>query len=447
MKLSVKLKVTLWFTVIMILLVSLVLAFIFKMGENIVFAEAQEKLQNTVSESFDEIKYRFGALDIDDNLDYYHDGVYISVYETDGRLIYGRLPSGFDRSLPFSENTFRTVGSGENAIYVFDLTRDVGRGYMVTVRGVLSAGSGEHAFSAMLHLAIIIFPAFIIIAAIVSYMITQRAFLPVKKIANAAENILSGNDLSKRISLGKGGDEIHKLAAEIDLMLDRLKNSFENEKRFTSDASHEFRTPIAVIIAETEAALENDEIQGEARVSLESIHAKALELSKIVSALLLLTRADRNHLKLNLESVDLSLLTETVAEQTCELALQKNIKVVTEIMPDVQIVGDETMLIRMLLNLCENGIKYGKQNGELNISLTADGEFAYGRVRDNGIGISAENLELIWERFFRIDEARSNGSGLGLPLAKYICQAHGGSMSASSERGVGSCFEFKIPIK
>lgn len=445
-RLSVKLKVTLWFTLIMTLIVATVLALLFVIGEKIVFEETQEKLINTVTESFDEIGYRFGKIDVDDDLDYYNEGVYVAVYDNSGKLIYGRLPSGFDRSLPFSEDKIVTVGSGEHAKYVYDLSHDVGRGNIVTVRGVLSAEGSEHAFSAMLNLAFVIFPLLIIIAATVGYLLTKRAFRPVKQIADAAESINNGDDLTRRIGLENGKDEIYKLANEFDSMFDRLQESFENEKRFTSDASHELRTPISVIIAESENALNDEETSGNAREALESIHSKATEMSKLVSSLLLLARADKGHIKLSKENIDLSELASTVGDQIADIASEKRISVSADIEQNIHIDGDEAMIIGMLLNLCENGIKYGRVDGNLSISLKKEADLAVIRIKDDGIGIKKENQSKIFDRFFREDEARTSGSGLGLPLAKYICEAHGGVINCESEYNAGSVFEVKLPI-
>lgn len=443
---SIKLKVTIWFTLVLTFIVASVLALLLIIGEKVVFEETQEKLINAVTDSFKEIDYRFGTIDVDDDLDYYNEGVYIAVYNSDGNLLYGRLPSDFDRSLPFSSDRISTVGSGAEAKYIYDLTQDIGKGNAVTVRGVLSAGESEHAFSAIINLAFIIFPILIIIAAIVGYFLTKRAFLPVKRIADAAENINNANDLKKRIGLEEGNDEIYKLAKEFDLMIDRLQESFENEKRFTSDASHELRTPLAVIIAQAENALESESIDDEARNALNVIHGKATEMSSLVSSLLILSRADKGHLKLNKSDVDLSELIDIVAEQAAELSKERSIAVVTDIESGIHINADEAMIIRLLLNLCENGIKYGQENGELKLSLRQENDYAICTVTDNGIGIKPENLPRIFDRFFREDEARTNGCGLGLPLAKYICEAHGGTMNVTSVLGKGSSFEVRLPI-
>lgn len=443
-KLSIKLKVTLWFTVLMSIIVIAALCILLVFGSKIVYEQVEVKLEDVVYDSFDEIKYRFGEIDIDDDLDFYNNGVYIAVYTEDEKLLYGRLPSDFDRSIPFSAGEIRTFNENSHTQYVFDVIHNAGKGHNVIVRGVLSASGSEDAFETIMYLAMIMLPIFIIVASTVGYLIARHAFKPVKQIADAAEAINSGNDLTKRIGLRDGNDEIHKLAKNFDLMFDRLETSFENEKRFTSDASHELRTPLTVIIGQCESVLESDN-ESEIRAALETVLSTSKEMASLVSSLLTLARADRGHLKLLKESFDLSETVEIVCDQAKEIADAKNIKIYTDIENNIFINGDHPMIIRMILNIIENAIKYGKDNGKIEISLYSEHNNALLTVKDDGIGIEKAHIEKVFERFFREDESRNKGSGLGLPLAKYIAEAHGGSISLESESGIGSTFFVRIP--
>lgn len=179
---------------------------------------------------------------------------------------------------------------------------------------------------------------------------------------------------------------------------------------------------------------------------METILEKARGMSALLSSLLTLARADKGHLKLIKEQIDLSALCEAVIDGISESALEKNIKVQSNIENNVFVEGDQTMIIQGLLNLCENGIKYGKTNGSLKISLYSENGYALFKVEDDGTGISKENIERIWERFFREEQARTGGSGLGLPLVKYIATAHNGYVSASSVKDKGSIFIFALPL-
>ena len=443
-KLSIKLKVTLWFTLMMILISSASLFFIIYISEKNVNESISIKLSDAVEDSFKEIDYRFGKIDIDDDLDYYNEGVYLAVYDSKGKLLYGRLPSSFDRTLPFSYGEVRTINDGDHTQYVLDRIWDAGKGNKVTVRGVLSAMGSENAFDTIIKFAMIILPVLTILAATVGYFITKRAFKPVKQIAESAEAISNGDDLTKRIGLGNGNDEIYLLASKFDMMFDRLQSSFENEKRFTSDASHELRTPLAVIMTQCEDALDSQKSEEELREALNIIFEKSKDMASLLASLLTLARADRGHLKLLKERLDLSEICQMVSEEAEIMGTDKNISVKTDIQENIFIEGDQTMIIRMLMNLCENGIKYGRENGILEISLKSENEKAVIEIKDDGCGIEEKNIEKVFERFFREEEARTGGSGLGLPLAKYIAKAHGGDIYAESIKNKGSKFKIEL---
>ena len=448
-KLSIKLRVTLWFTLFMVVIVAACLGFLFAMGAQEAARSAQNQVLDAVVEALDEIEYDDGRIEIDDDLEYFNDGVYISVYSTEGALMYGRLPSAYLMEEAFSDGRIRSVDDGSDTWYVYDILHSVGPDIRVWVRGVISYSRTSSTLVSMIRLAAAVFPALVLLAAAGGYLLVNRAFRPVRQIAEAADRINDGNDLSRRIGLKKGRDEIYTLAMTFDRMFDRLQVSFEREKQFTSDVSHELRTPTAVIISQCEYALEEARTLDEAKDALSTVLDQAERMSSMIGQLLTLSRADRGQNQLHLELINLSELTMMVAEQAQELAEKSAISVETQIEPDLLIHGDETMLMRMLLNLTENGIKYGRPGGHLRVRLsqTAD-SCVRGEIQDDGIGISPEHLPKIWDRFYQVNPARSSsdsGVGLGLPMVKYIAEAHGGSITAESREGEGTTFIFTLP--
>lgn len=445
-KLSIKLRVTLWFTLFMTLLVGIVLVVLFSVGERIVTNVGKETLISVLTDSAEEIEIDDGRIEIDDDLDFFQKGVYLSVYDSNGNLLYGRLPRGFKNAPPFQDKRLANGLFGNETRYVYDVELRFERYGTVWLRGVLSATENDNTFQTLTNLAAITLPFLVILAAIGGYILIHRAFRPVRRINEAAERINGSRDLSQRINLGAGNDEIYTLANTFDRMFDRLETAFEREKQFTSDASHELRTPVAVIISQCEYSLKND---GNAKPALETILTQARRMSALIGQLLTLTRADQGQVKLQTEMLNLSELAEVVADQVRESAERKNITVETEIDPDILFRGDETLLMRMLLNLLENGIKFSREGGKLTLNLSRSGKTVIGTVRDNGIGIPAESLKKIWERFYQANPARSgaeNGVGLGLPMVRYIAEAHGGSVEAESNPGNGSVFRFILPI-
>ncbi len=437
-RLSIKLRVTLWFTLFMMMIVAACLIFLFAMAGQEASRSTREQILDAVADALDEIEYDHGVLEINDDLEYFNDGAYLSIYNSQGGLLYGRLPSAYLMEEAFSDGQMRSVSDDSGTWYVYDVLFQAGP-YPIWVRGVMSYSRISSALVSMMKLAAGVFPALVLLAAAGGYLLVNRAFRPVRRITEAAERINDGKDLSRRIGLKEGRDEIHTLAMTFDRMFDRLQVSFEREKQFTSDVSHELRTPAAVIISQCEYALEDAETVDETKEALHAVLEQARRMSSMISQLLTLSRADRGHEQLHLELINLSELTMMVAEQAEEMAEKSHISVETDIQPDLLIHGDETMLMRMLLNLMENGIKYGRPGGHLQVKLsqTADGHIQ-GEIRDNGIGIPPEHLPKIWDRFYQVNPARSSsdtGVGLGLPMVKYIAEAHGGKIWAESTAG------------
>ena len=444
-RLSIHLKVTLCFTLLMVLLVSVVLVFLFYTGAQSALEETKSQMMDMVAAGWREIDADDGEIEIDDDLEYFKDGIYLSVYDAGGVPLYGSVPRDFDNSAVFAPDQLRTIPSMQKSWYVYDEQNTIYGYGTVWIRSVSAANQVDSTISTLYRLALIVLPFFVLFAAVGGYFITRRAFQPVRRIIQTAREIGEGNDLSRRIALGQGRDEVYTLAAEFDSMFARLEKAFEREKQFTSDASHELRTPTTVIISQCEYALEHAKTLDEARGALHAILNQAEKMAVMISQLLMLARADNAHGKMQFETVNLSDLAMMVVEQQQENASMRHIQLETHIEPDVEMQGDETMLMRVWINLIENGVKYGREGGWLQITLQKKQGLIIGCVQDNGIGIAPENLEKVWERFWQADSARSaSGAGLGLSMVKWIVQAHGGNIQVESVLGQGSAFTFSF---
>lgn len=448
-KLSIKLRITLWFSLFMIATAAISLAFLFSVGEMGAQRNTEQQLQSAVEKSFQEIEYEDGALEIDEDLDVYKDGVYISVYNDAGHFLYGRIPYEFPTDTDISSEKMIKITTEEGTWYVFDhvqIYSDYGK---VHVRGIASAASTQSAFSVLHRLTAILLPVLVLISALGGYFLACRAFRPVRQIAETAESISRSGDLTLRIQLPPGKDEIHSLADTFDSMFDRLQASFEAEKQFTSDAAHELRTPTSVILSQCEYALENATTVEETKEALSTVQQQAEKMARLISQLLTLARADNGTQKLQMELLNLSELTEIVCQQQQEYAFAKNITIETAIQPDILFRGDETMLMRLWMNLIENGIHYGKESGHLTVSLSQVENQIVGSVADDGIGIAPEHLDKIWQRFYQVDTVRSpnrDSTGLGLSMVKWIVEAHEGTISVESTLGVGTIFTFSFSL-
>ena len=296
--------------------------------------------------------------------------------------------------------------------------------------------------------ALVQIPFIVLFATVLSYFVTKRAFKPVAKITTAAANIAAGNNLSQRLNMSDGKDEISTLASTFDSMLDTIERNFEKEKQFTADASHELRTPIAVIMAQSEFALDSKATKEDRIEAIHSINRQSKKMNKLLSELLNLARADNKVEALEKESFDICELAEMVLAEIEAEAKAKNITLTLETKEPIYVRADQTQIMRVLINLINNAVKYGKEGGRVNVSVESKDEgHALCKVSDDGIGISQEDLKCIWNRFFRADSSRSSESGsmgLGLPMVKSIIEAHGGTVSAESVLGEGSVFSFYI---
>ena len=447
-RLSITLRVTLLYTLFMVLLAGLSLGFLFHAGAQSARQATLDRMQTMAEDSGRYLEVKDGQLDIDRDLEAFDDGVYLSLYDTAGVPLYGFVPRDFDNSVVFADAALRTVESGGRQWYLYDEQIEVEDYGPVWVRSIAAADAMESTLGTLWRTALLVLPVFVVLAAVCGYLLTRRAFAPVRQITQTAREIGAGNDLSRRIGLTGRKDEIYTLAAEFDAMFARLEEAFDREKQFTDDASHELRTPTAVILSQSEYALENTDPQGETRAALESIHTQAARMASLLSQLLMLARADKGRQVVQRETVDLSELAAMVAETEAEQAAGQNITVETDLEPGVTVQGDETLLMRLLINLTENAIHYGHPGGHVKLTLRRHDREAVGTVEDDGIGIAAEDQEKIWQRFWQADPARSGGgAGLGLSMVRWIAAAHGGRVTVQSEPGKGSVFTFWIPCE
>ena len=240
---------------------------------------------------------------------------------------------------------------------------------------------------------------------------------------------------------------MHELADTFNDMMGRLERSFDAERRFTSDASHELRTPVTVILAECEMAEKMPEDTEAVQESVTEIHKQARKMSELIGKLLAYTRLEQGTRRIDREELDLSGLVEDVCEEQRTVAA-RNIKIECEASPDVLVNGDVALLISLVQNLVTNAVKYGKDGGHVWVKVYSEGSKACVSVRDDGIGIGEEDLACIWNRFYQADRSRSDesrGIGLGLSLAQQIARLHGGRITASSRPGEGSEFIFSMP--
>ena len=447
---SLKLKVTLWHALFTVFMYMVVGSLAFYVITETTHNAAKNHLKNAVANSSDEINLEEGSLNFDEKFTYNSGGISISAYSEKGQLLFGKLTPDINRQIQFSSDSLNFKSDSEGGRYVYDLLVGI-KGYgNVWVRGIASMEEKESVLRDWLITGIIILPVIFLVALLGGYLITKKGFRPINKILQTAGQINSGNDLTRRIEIGQGNDEVYEMADTFNEMFDRLQISFEKEKQFTADVSHELRTPMTVISAQCEYALTHELSEQEQEEVLTSIAAQNAKMAGIVRQLLSLTKVDNLKHTMVSETINFSELVAAVAEEQQYLADEYSIKIATNIAKNIIVAGDETMLMRLIINVVSNAVKYGKIGGEIKVILYEEKEKAICQVSDNGQGIGSEELTKIWQRFYQVEKSRNkkhnSGLGIGLPMAKAIVEAHHGSIKAESILEIGTTFTIILPI-
>jgi len=341
--------------------------------------------------------------------------------------------------------TFKVAGKHPIRVITMPVIRDK------TLVNLVQVGTSLEAVQETLkNLRIFLFtavPAVLVLSALVGRFMARRSLEPVARITQTARRISEGGELSRRIPVPDAHDEIGNLARTFNDMMDRLENSFNQVRQFSSDASHELRTPLTVLKGQSELILSKTRTAVEYREVLFSNLEEINYMSRILDDLFTLSKSDETQLPMERHPVNLTAVIEDVCKNAEMLADDKDIRVRIAYLEPVEITGDAHMLKQMVWTLLHNGIKYTPEGGEIKVALQDLGDAAYITVQDTGIGISEKDLPKIFDRFFRVDKARSRGeggSGLGLSICKYIIERHHGKIEVESKLGQGTKFKIRI---
>ncbi|MBQ5761604.1 MAG: HAMP domain-containing protein [Clostridia bacterium] len=485
-RLSIKSKIMLFYTLCTTLIVAIMLLFMVHISGKVVDNDIKDNLVLMVEEDVDDVD--FDIIDEDDIEEAYEKGetvfyledghvgslcveeayvsakrgVKIFILGPDGKVLLGHtddynfdvveLKHGEITSMSFNETDYyayaRTVSLTDKKITVdfmlVGVVQDTGSAFLGATGSLIKAD-------------FIILPLAIVLSALVGYLITRALFKPIGQITETAENISKGDDLSLRIDVGSGEDELHKLAETYNTMLSRLQTSFESEKAFTSDSSHELRTPTAIISAQCEYALADKRTEEEYVDCLEVINRQSKRMNLLISQLLSFTRLEQGTQKINIEKLNFGELVEELCSDM-EATNKTDITLKVDTDKDVFINADITLIFRMVTNLVSNAYRYGNPGGYINVSVKSgdgwnemDEPVAVLCVEDNGIGIADSELDNIFRRFYKGDKSRvqdpdgETSTGLGLAFVQKIVQIHGGKIEVRSKIGEGSTFTVILP--
>ena len=290
-------------------------------------------------------------------------------------------------------------------------------------------------------------PAVLLAACLGGYWISRRAMAPVDEMTRTASSI-SAQDLSARLSVPNTGDELQRLAEAWNGVLARMETALQRVRQFTADASHELRTPVALIRTTAELALRRQREAEEYRTALEQIQAEAERMTQLTGDLLALARADSSGLEMSFTDVELTEVARDIVSRMQPVAQSKGIRLTASVPSgQVQVKGDEPAIRRLVMILVDNALKHTPEDGVVTVAASRNGTGVMLSVRDTGEGIAADALPHIFERFYRADPARtgSSGSGLGLSIAQTIAQLHGTNIEVETTPGAGAQFSLSFP--
>ena len=441
---SAKFRLTLWLTLMVLLLAAAVLVFVILINNTSTLDDPAERLVRTVLSNAEKADFEDGSLDLE-GLDPYRRGVYCAYYAEDGTLLLSAMPEGVAAdTVPFEANVLRTAELAGRSYFLYDVHADAGE-ETLWVRGLVSTGDTSGLMHSITVITLTLLPLVLLVALSGGWLIAWDAFRPMEQIVAAANSINDGDDLTARIELGRASSEMRRLGSAFNRMFERLERSFHAERQFSADASHELRTPLTVILAECDRARRKAKDPEDYRESLEVIEEQSRHMSELVQQLLSLTRMQHGTDRYPLREGDLSGFVESCCGEFSPTD-SRGITLETKIEPGIRAVYNPALFSRVVVNLLQNAFQYGRPGGHVCLSLRRENEKAVLRVEDDGIGIQPEDLDKIWQRFWQADPSREeNGStGLGLAMVREIAEFHGGRAAVESKPGVGSTFTVTI---
>ena len=354
-------KLTLWYSIILLIIAVGSMTVLSEMGKQRVEDVSVTTLVEQVADIENKIVASGRDFEFGGKIRFYSNDVYLSIYDEGGRLIEGRWPAAVSENPAFEDGRKQKVRDNDgNEWYVYDSICTV-EGRTLWIRGITSGKYDVISPGFVWQTALVVLLALLVAAVVIGRIIALRSLKPIRNVVSTVEEIRSSGDLSKRVEV-KNRDDLGQLADNFNKLFDNVESMVDKEKQFTSDISHELKTPLAVIVSQSEYALEDREY---VETALRTINSEAKRMSDMISRLRLLAGSDSNNLRLNRESVNLSELCCSIVEQQKIIGKSRGVEITGNIEDNVTVSADTTMIIRAILNLVDNGIKYAGEGSRV----------------------------------------------------------------------------------
>jgi heavy metal sensor kinase len=458
---SVRLRLTIWYVVLLAVILASFSAGVYVLLREQLYSNLDDAVEGRSNILQGLIRYDDERPTLSGSIvasDPEADENFVRVFDQSGAVTF-KNPA-FEGDPPIDSHSIERALAGRRSVRTVNIegestrlhTRPI-RNEGMDVTGVLEVGlrdeDAREPLQALIVILAIAYPLTLVGASLGGLFFASRALSPIDSLTRLARQ-LSAEDLSQRLNLKLPDDEVGRLARTFDEMLERLEDSFRRQRRFTADASHELRTPLTAIKGQVEVALERDRDAESYREVLRSVNADTDRMIRLVGSLLTLARADAGQVALHREDVELGGVVRNALDHVRPEAERAGVSLTLDGVRHVRVKVDTDLVLQLVLNLLDNAVKYtGDGKGLVAVSWREAGSFAELSVTDNGPGIPAEHLPRIFDRFYRVDKARSRadgGAGLGLSISRWIAEAHGGAIRVESVEGEGSRFTVSLPL-
>lgn len=456
---SIRFRLAVWYSAVLALALVAFGGVSWIAVRHVLFHTADETLRDRVEGVRRFMNEQIGALSVEEIRDEFKEhsvlgpgGDLFQVCDSDGVWLYrsvplesGGVPIRLPRDVPAAGVSEDRTVAGADLRFLARRVEVLGKPY--TIQVAVPMHELKEGLSGYAWALIVLIPAVLLIATAGGWWMSRRALQPVNQIIDAARSI-GEQSLARRLPVPETQDELQRLSETLNQMLGRIESAFRRITEFTADASHELRTPVALIRTTAELALRKQRTPEEYREALEDVHAESVRTTDLIENLLTLARADAGKAALDRRELDLAQVVREASVQGEKLAGARNLRFRTEV-PDspVPAIGDPSALRRLLLIVIDNAVKYTPE-GEITVRLLSANGNPQVEVSDTGIGIPQGDLARVFERFYRADKSRSRdsgGAGLGLSIAKWIAEVHQGAIEARSEQDRGSTFILTLP--